>query len=170
MCKIFKAVLFAADKHKGQLRKYTNEPYFLHPLAVAQIIDDSDFNSKENVCAALLHDTVEDTSATIDDIKKEFGYDVAFRVHYLTDVSKQSDGPRAYRKEMDRNHLISCDLPDVFAIKCADLIHNTSSIVEHDPEFAKIYLAEKRLMLDDMAKARPGFAGTKLWKLADALC
>lgn len=142
------AALFA-EKHHGQIhqvRKYTGEPYINHPMAVAALVD-AVGGTDEMIAAALLHDTVEDTYATIDNIRLLFGDTVAEYVEWLTDISKPSDGNRAIRKKIDRDHIVNAP-SEVKTIKLADLIHNTASIVEHDPKFAKIYLAEKRLLLE----------------------
>jgi hypothetical protein len=65
----------------------------------------------------------------------------------LTDVSKPEDGNRAERKALDREYIANAT-PDAKTIKLADIISNCSSIIKHDPEFAKVYLEEKRLLLE----------------------
>ncbi len=143
----------------GQKRKYTGEPYINHPAAVVKIVE-SIPHTKEMIAAAWLHDTVEDTNATLEDVRDEFGIYVAELVEMLTDISKPSDGNRAYRKTIDRNHTASA-YPDAKTIKLADLIDNTKSIVEHDSDFAKVYLAEKVLLLEVLKDGDP-----KLWEIA----
>jgi (p)ppGpp synthase/HD superfamily hydrolase len=89
---------------------------------------------------------------TIETIEQEFGSEVAEIVGWLTDVSKPEDGNRAVRKAIDREH--SAQAPaSAQTVKCCDLISNTRSIVRNDPEFAKIYLIEKRSLLEVMTKA-----------------
>lgn len=143
-----KAKAFATKCHEdiNQVRKYTGEPYINHPASVVEIVR-SVPHTEAMLCATWLHDTVEDTNATIDDIKREFGEEVAALVEMLTDVSKPSDGNRKKRKAIDREHTAKAS-PQAKTIKLADLIDNTKTIVAFDPEFAKIYLAEKRLLLD----------------------
>ena len=143
-----KAKAFATKCHEDikQVRKYTGEPYIYHPAAVVEIVR-SVPHTEAMLCAAWLHDTVEDTNATIDDIKREFGEEVAALVEMLTDVSKPSDGNRKKRKAIDCEHTAKAS-PQAKTIKLADLIDNTKTIVAFDPEFAKVYLAEKRLLLD----------------------
>lgn len=143
-----KAKVFATKYHEDikQVRKYTGEPYINHPAAVVEIVR-SVPHTEVMLCAAWLHDTVEDTNATIDDIKREFGAEVAVLVEMLTDVSKPYDGNRKKRKAIDRDHTSKAS-PQAKTIKLADLIDNTKTIVAFDPEFAKVYLAEKRLLLD----------------------
>lgn len=143
---IRKARAFAARAHDGQLRKYTNEPYIVHPISVAEIVKIVP-HTPEMVAAALLHDTVEDTDTTLLEILDEFGPTVARYVDGLTDVSRKSDGNRAARKAIDRAYL-SRQPPEVKTIKLADLIDNTKTITLYDPGFAKVYLEEKRLLLN----------------------
>jgi len=145
MNKVLRAIEFATKAHEGQVRKYTGEPYVMHPIAVsiivANVIDDTEMQ-----VAAILHDTVEDTDTTIRDISFEFGCRVATMVRDLTDVSKPSDGNRKVRKEIDRIHLSRIS-DNSKTIKLADLIHNSSSILCADAAFAKVYMQEKRELL-----------------------
>lgn len=151
---IQKALEFATEAHSGQIRKYTGEPYINHPIAVCELVKKADHYNDYMLAAALLHDTVEDTDVTIDDIRNEFGGITAIFVGGLTDVSKPGDGNRATRKEIDRQHL-KVGLPPIQTIKCADLIDNSKSILEHDERFAKTYMEEKRLLLDVLIYADP---------------
>ncbi len=143
---VTKALRFAAEAHGGQRRKYNDEPYINHPISVCELVKTVNHN-EYMLAAALLHDTVEDTKATIADIKREFGDIVSMFVSGLTDVSKPEDGNRSVRKELDRQHLKN-ELPPIHTIKLADLIDNSKSIIEHDPKFSKIYMAEKKLLLE----------------------
>src|SRR5882672_10206982 len=94
---------FAGEAHGGinHLRKYTKDPYIVHPEEVAGIVA-SRPHTPEMIAAALLHDTVEDTPVTINDIRQRFGPVVAGLVDDLTDVSNPTDGNRVTRKTMDR--------------------------------------------------------------------
>jgi (p)ppGpp synthase/HD superfamily hydrolase len=154
---VHKAQVFAIAAHSAvkQVRKYTGEPYFVHPAEVARIVAEVPGSTAEMVAAAWLHDTVEDTGVTSNDIHMNFGPEVAVLVGWLTDVSKPEDGNRAHRKAMDRMHTAAAPA-EAQTIKLADLISNSRSIMQYDPEFAKTYLAEKRLMLDVMTKGDPG--------------
>jgi len=141
------AYRFAKEAHGTQVRKYTDEPYITHPVAVAKIVA-SVTGDCEMISAALLHDVIEDTSVGYNDIVNAgFGKRIANYVLDLTDVSVPEDGNRAYRKKLDRLHLASVS-SNAKTIKLADLIHNTSSILEHDRNFAKTYMAEKKLLLE----------------------
>lgn len=152
---ITKAIGFAKEAHKGQIRKYTGEPYYTHPLEVARILNDFGLNiTQEQIVAALLHDTVEDCDVTVDDIRIEFGVVVANYVFFLSDISKPEDGNRSIRKNIDRLH-ISKAPKEVKTVKLADLIHNTKSIVKYDKNFAKIYMKEKLLLLEVLKDGDP---------------
>jgi (p)ppGpp synthase/HD superfamily hydrolase len=138
---------FATRAHSGQVRKYTGEPYINHPAAVVVLVKTVP-HTPEMVCAAWLHDVVEDCAVPLDHIERAFGYKVACLVEQLTDVSKPSDGNRSKRKAIDRRHTAAAS-SDAKTIKLADLIDNSRSIIERDPEFAKVYLHEKRLLLEE---------------------
>lgn len=141
-----KARLFAQEAHKNQKRKYSGEPYFVHCEEVAKIVESIGADD-EMIAAAYLHDTVEDTGIPLSTIVDEFGMDVADLVEDLTDVSKPIDGNRAARKKIDRHH-ISLASARAKTIKLADLISNSKDILKRDPDFAKVYLAEKKLLLE----------------------
>ena len=136
-------------------RKYHGSPYIQHPAAVAKIV--SDFGGDEAmVCAAWLHDSVEDCGKTVNIFIVDllFGPEIAQLVSELTDVSKPTDGNRKTRKAIDRDHTASISARGQ-TIKLADLIHNTSDILNHDLDFAKVYIDEKILLLEVMNKADP---------------
>ena len=142
---IQKAKEFAKEAHKLQKRKYTGEPYFVHLDEVANLVELVG-GTEPMIVAAYLHDVIEDTSTTLETIKKEFGWYSALLVNWLTDISKPSDGNREIRKNMDRCHLAMA-IPEAKTIKLADLISNAKSIVQHDRHFAVVYLKEKELLL-----------------------
>lgn len=147
------AQTFCHKWHSGQTRKYTGEPYWVHPFAVAEMV--SWVGCPENaVIAAYLHDVIEDTEATGDDIEGIFGPDVRSLVEQVTDVSRPGDGNRAARKKIDLEHLALGD-PDAKTIKLADLIDNTRTIVKHDPKFAKTYLMEKLALMEVLRDGNP---------------
>lgn len=145
-----KAIRFAAKAHEGQVRKYTGDPYVTHPLAVMKIVQGVP-HTTEMLCAAVLHDVVEDTPIQLTEIKDQFGPVVAELVDGLTDVSRPEMGNRKIRKSIDRNHT-AVQSAEVQTIKLADLIHNTSSIEEHDPSFYKVYKQEKIELLKVLTK------------------
>lgn len=136
---------YAAHDAIDHRRKYTDEPYTTHLQRVARLVESVD-GDNNMIAAAYLHDTVEDTPTTIEDIRSTFGDDVAYLVSYLTDISKPEDGNRALRKKMDREHIAKGDAR-VHTIKLADLIDNGWSITSHDPRFARVFMTEKRELL-----------------------
>lgn len=143
-----KAKDFATTEHRriNHVRKYSNEPYQIHLEAVAKLVA-SVSDDEEIIAAAWLHDTAEDTPATLGDIEKIFGSSVAELVEELTDISKPSDGNRAARKEIDRQHLAQASRR-AKTIKLADLIHNSEDIVNNDKKFAITYLSEMQALLE----------------------
>lgn len=141
------AALFAEKAHVGQVRKYTGEPYINHPNAVAGIVSLAHEASPQMVAAAYLHDVIEDCGVTSLWLRNEFGSEVTTLVEWLTDVSQATDGNRAVRKAMDRNHIAKAP-PQAKTIKLADMIDNSRSILLHDIKFAKVYIPEKRQLLE----------------------
>ncbi len=161
------ALRMAVRAHAGQVRKYTREPYVEHPIAVAKRVI-AVFPDRDSACAALLHDVIEDTAMTEAEIAGSgLGPHVARLVAHLTDASRPQDGNRAARKAIDRRRLAGAE-PRAKLVKLADLIDNTHSIVAHDPRFARVYLAEKRLLIDE-ALTNDGPPGSPLARAHDAL-
>lgn len=91
MTKFERALCFAIEKHSGQTRKIHNSPYILHPLEVAAIVGTMT-NDEDTLCAAVLHDTVEDTDTTLEEITENFGKRVSLLVMTETE-NKRSDRP-----------------------------------------------------------------------------
>jgi (p)ppGpp synthase/HD superfamily hydrolase len=150
----YEAMMFAREAHKEQRRKYTNNPYVDHLAEVAGIVAtvvDFDYDPDTMIAVAWLHDCMEDQGFSEAYLEDKFGWHVAHGVSLLSDLEK---GNRAERKAASRERLSRA--PGwVQTIKCADLISNTSSIVQHDPQFAVTYLEEKRLLLAVMTNADP---------------
>ena len=146
---------FATSAHQriGQLRKYNNQPYDVHLHAVAKLVA-SVTDDPEMIAAAWLHDTVEDTSATLDDIAENFGTAVAELVEFLTDVSMPSDGNRAVRKSIDCDHSAQASAR-AKTVKLADLIDNCKDIAAHDERFARVYLVEMGALLNVLGDGDP---------------
>jgi (p)ppGpp synthase/HD superfamily hydrolase len=161
-----RALAFAKAAHESidQRRKYTNEKYICHPIAVAEIVRTVPHTS-EMIAAALLHDCVEDVdTVSIVDIENHFGSEVGRLVWHLTDISRLDDGNRAVRKEMDRQHIAKAP-PEAKTIKLADLIDNTASIKESDPDFWRVYRHEKLRLLEVLKEG-----DATLWARAAAQC
>lgn len=156
---------FAIGAHSAiaQRRKYTNEPYWRHPDAVAKHIERAG-GSSNMVAAAYLHDVVEDTEVVFEDLHELFPPEVVKLVAEVTDASLPWMGNRAERKRIDREHIARAS-PEGKSIKLADLIDNTESICERDPNFAKVYMKEKRLLLEVLKQ--PSLP--QLWVQANAI-
>lgn len=91
--KLTHALTMCKAWHSGQFRKYTKEPYWTHPVKVMELVKTVK-HTEEMLCAALLHDVVEDTDCTIDLIRNPMGDDIACMVEMLTNPSKPEDGNR----------------------------------------------------------------------------
>jgi (p)ppGpp synthase/HD superfamily hydrolase len=98
------------------------------------------------------------TCVTLGKIHTHFGERVADLVFWLSNISKPKDGNRKARKAKDRDHLAMAPA-DAQTIKCADLIDNTQSIVQYDPDFAKVYIPEKLELLRVLTSADTGLWG-----------
>ena len=145
------ACRYATEAHGDQKRKYTGEPYIVHPIAVAQMVA-SVTDDCNMISAAFLHDVIEDTDKTYEDIHNAgFGYEVAEYVLGMTDVSVLSDGNRVTRKRLDREHL-AAQSHQVQTIKLADLIDNSKTILAYGGKFAPVYIEEKKLLLKVLTK------------------
>lgn len=129
----------------NQRLKYSLLPYDLHLKAVADLVA-SVSDDPETIAAAWLHDALEDTPATFEEIGNEFGPEVALLVSELTDISKPSDGNRAARKEINRRHLALAS-PRAKTVKLADVIVNSHDIRKHDQRLGRIYIAEMMALL-----------------------
>lgn len=152
---IARARRYATEAHAriDQRRKYTGQPYEAHLKAVAALVARHGGDAAM-VAAAWLHDTVEDTPATLGDLEREFGADVAGLVAELTDVSRPADGNRAVRRAIDRAHSAQASAR-AQTVKLADLIDNCRDIVRHDPAFARTFSAEMALLLDVLVAGEP---------------
>lgn len=136
----------AAHSAIGQKRKFgEQEDYWHHCERVAAILEDAP-TTTDQVCAAYLHDVLEDTQVTEATLREVFGDRITNLVVELTDVSKPKDGNRAARKALDREHSLNGSVESV-TVKLADLLDNTRSIVQGNPDFARVYLPEKIALL-----------------------
>ncbi|MDE3235330.1 MAG: bifunctional (p)ppGpp synthetase/guanosine-3',5'-bis(diphosphate) 3'-pyrophosphohydrolase [Bacteroidota bacterium] len=118
----------AAEAHKTMRRK-SGEPYILHPIAVAQIcIEEIGLGVRSTICA-LLHDTVEDTDITLEDIEREFGTEIAKIVDGLTKIANVIDNNTSQQAENFKKILLTLtDDPRVILIKLADRLHNMRTL------------------------------------------
>ena len=131
---IEKAYIFSASVHKGQVR-LSGEPYLTHPMEVAGILVDLKLDSAA-IATGLLHDTVEDTLATSDQIEESFGRDVVFLVNGLTKLSKITFGSKEERQAENFRKMILAMSSDIriLLIKLADRIHNMRTLEFQTPE------------------------------------
>lgn len=151
---VMRALTFASHAHRAQVRKYTGEPYIYHPMQVASILVEvlGEFATDDMLCAALLHDTVEDCEVTFTELRREFGDTIAVMVMHLTDLVSKDYGNRETRKMMECERL-RCAPFDCQLVKLADFISNTESITTHDPDFARVYLSEKARCVETIRTA-----------------
>ncbi len=127
------AIDYATDKHQGQLRK-SGEPYITHPLQVAATIIEWGMDI-DSAVAGVLHDTVEDTTATLEEVRREFGKDIAFLVDGVTKVSQARAGMRDLESYLPstRDNLTKLLIAvgqdvRVIIIKLADRLHNMQTL------------------------------------------
>ena len=158
-----RALLFATAAHAavGQRRKYTETPYIVHPIEVAEIVQSVN-HTDAMVAAAYLHDVLEDTKVTTNVLREEFGDEITALVLWLTSLGVE--GNRAERKALDCEFLAHAPA-EAQTVKLADLISNTSTIVQYDPKFAKVYLKEKLDLLGVLTKG-----DSELHRRAYVLC
>lgn len=148
---------FAERKHTGQIRKYTGEPYINHPYTVAMDAVEAlsrEFDGFEHLILfdvariALLHDTVEDTDTTYQELAAEFGEDIMLAVSELTDQIPHNSGNRKYRKIIRAHQLANCNDFRAQAVKLFDLYNNTGDILVHDPAFGSTFQAEADMTIE----------------------
>ena len=128
LSKIISAYEFAAKAHEGQTRS-SGQPYITHPLAVSYTLLELGMDT-DTICAALLHDVVEDTDATLDDIKKRFGQDVALLVDGVTKLSKIPTSSKEEQQAENIRKILLAMSQDirVMIIKLSDRLHNMRTL------------------------------------------
>lgn len=161
-----KAFKFASEAHAGQCRK-SGEPFIVHPVEVAIILADQLHMDAETLCAALLHDTVEDTPVTHEDIEREFGTEVAQLVEGVTKISRievesLSDEQAATIRKM---FVAMNDDIRVIVIKLADRLHNMRTLGAL-PEDRRIFKSRETLEIYAPIAHRLGINSIK-WELED---
>lgn len=145
---ILRAASFANKAHAGQLRKWfkSPEPYVLHCGRVASIVSMAPWGTVDAVCAAWLHDVIEDTGFSSAEIKAEFGPRITGLVVELTNTSKLTDGNRRTRKELDWKRIATVS-PLAKKIKLCDRIDNILSCDEAPADWRTLYAEESEQLL-----------------------
>ena len=143
---IEKAYIFSASVHQGQVR-LSGEPYLTHPMEVCGILADMKLDAATLV-TGILHDTVEDTLATLEQIEEAFGKDVAFLVDGLTKISKISLGNQEERQAENFRKMILAMSSDIriLLVRLADRVHNMRTLEYQTPE-RQIFIAKETLEL-----------------------
>jgi len=126
---IERAYHFAKEAHKG-IRRRSGEPYIMHPIAVARIASREIGLGSTSICAALLHDVVEDTEYTVEDIRQHFGPKIAQLVEGLTKISGGIFGEQASAQAENFRKLLLTMSEDirVVLLKMADRLHNMRTL------------------------------------------
>jgi guanosine-3',5'-bis(diphosphate) 3'-pyrophosphohydrolase len=156
-----KIVAFADNAHGDQKRKYADERYIEHPLRVMKTCKDYGYPITV-LAAAILHDVLEDTETTPKQIKeflltvmneREASYTLGLVIE-LTDVYTKHHYPRLNRRGRKTREVTRMENTSAEAqtIKYADIIDNASEIVEHDPDFAPVFLRECKALVKKMEK------------------
>ncbi len=141
---IQKAYIYSATVHQGQVR-LSGEPYLTHPMEVAGILVDMKMDSA-TIISGLLHDTIEDTLTTKEQIEREFGKDVAFLVDGLTKLSRISFGSQEERQAENFRKMILAMSADIriLLVRLADRIHNMRTLQYQTPD-RRIYIARETM-------------------------
>lgn len=121
--KIHQAIIFAAKAHEGQVRKGTDIPYIVHPMEVMQILTENGCDEIV-ILAGILHDTLEDTPTTPDDIRRHFGQEV---LDLVQNESEDKSKSWQERKQNTIDHLTNAS-KEVQMVCCADKLSNIKSI------------------------------------------
>ena len=136
--KIAAAAIYAAKKHGDQKRK-SGEPYIIHPLSVAEILMSFGMDS-DTICAGLLHDTLEDTETTREEIERLFGKEVAIMVEGVTKISHITDNKSIQEAETIKKMFFAMSKDvRVILIKLADKLHNMRTAEYLSPERKKAF-------------------------------
>lgn len=166
--KVKEAARFAKEKHHGQRRRYTLEPYYEHCSGVAYIMSHYFEHDEDVLCASLLHDTIEDTETSLEEIEDNFGYFVSNFVDELTCKTPLSAGNRKKRKEIELARIAKCSM-EAQSIKMADIIDNMYSIARYDTEFAKVYLPECLDLINYLDKSNEALRNSAKFNLYNAV-
>jgi len=166
LAKIDRAYELAANFHRGQRRR-SGEPYINHPVEVAIILAQNLHMDEDVICAALLHDTVEDTSATLDDLSTRFGPDVATLVDGVTKLTNISVSSMDEKQALNLRKMFLAMSKDirVIIIKLADRLHNMRTMAAL-PEEKRIFKSRETMDVYAPLADRLGISSIK-WELED---
>jgi guanosine-3',5'-bis(diphosphate) 3'-pyrophosphohydrolase len=152
---LLKALAFAAHKHRDQRRKDAEaSPYINHPIALADVlVNEGGVTDTETLCAALLHDTVEDTATTHEELVDAFGSRIA---RIVAEVTDDTDLPKAERKRLQIEHAPHLSR-EAKLVKLADKLCNLRDVAERPP--ANWDLARRREYFDWAIQVVDGLRG-----------
>jgi (p)ppGpp synthase/HD superfamily hydrolase len=165
---VYKARIYATAGHAaiGQRRDFTGLPYITHPEEVAELLSSVGCNETAQA-GAYMHDLIEDTGITYEDIYNEFGFEVAELVRTNSNIAKPEDGNRAVRAAINRAHKATGSA-DSQNISVGDIISNVRTLVGLNPKFAKTYVPEKWEALKLFVLAHPELREMAVDVLTDA--
>lgn len=149
---ITQAYMLAKQAHNG-VRRLSGEPYMMHPLSVARIVVKEIGLGSTSICAALLHDVVEDTDYTTEDIERQFGPKIASIVEGLTKLSGGVFADKAMKQAENVRKLVLTMSEDirVMLVKLADRLHNMRTLAAQRPEKQRKIAAETQYIYAPMA-------------------
>lgn len=155
---MLRALAFAAEKHRDQRRKdAAASPYINHPIALADVlVNEAGITETEVICAALLHDTIEDTSTTGDELEETFGARIRSIVEEVTDDKGKG---KSERKRLQIEHAATISR-EAKLVKLADKICNVRDLVIHPPagwplERKREYFDWTRAVVDNLRGIHP---------------
>ncbi len=158
---LFKALAFSAEKHRTQKRKDIDKsPYINHPIALANILAQRWVIDENVLCAAILHDTIEDTKTTADELRKNFGEKIT---SIVLEVSDDKSLEKEVRKQLQIDHAASLS-KEAKLVKLADKIANITDIINTPPvkwtkERKQEYFAWAKAVVDNLRGVHQGLEG-----------
>ena len=155
---LFKALAFSAEKHSKQKRKDIDKsPYINHPISLANILAKRWVIDENVLCAAILHDTIEDTKTTADELRKHFGEKIT---SIVLEVSDDKSLEKEVRKQLQIDHAASLSR-EAKLVKLADKIANITDIINSPPvnwskERKQDYFTWAKAVVDNLRGAHQG--------------